>query len=90
MKNQTAEFIQRMADNMLLAQKMSSDQLADEVREIWAGIDMSSKESSVLSEVMSRLMGLSMRPEAAMSLENDDMDIHGEPTEKRVITPEEK
>jgi len=56
-KAETMEFVSSMAEQMVKAQEMSNDKLADAVCEIWKDLDMSTWESALLSEVMSRLMG---------------------------------
>ena len=56
---QTAEFLLKMCDNVKKVEPMTNDELADALcNEIWADIDMSSRESALLSEAMRRIRDL--------------------------------
>jgi len=58
-KAEVFDFLMNMAKTMDAAEAMSNDQLVSEVTNlVWAGLDMSSRESSVLGEMIHRMKGL--------------------------------
>lgn len=48
------DFLCKMTENMIDAEKMTDNQLYDEVMQLWAEYNMDSKESSLLGELLKR------------------------------------